>query len=99
VAQGVADLAVGHDDAGFGSALDGVDDVGWTERNINVGHVVLMKKGRIVGGDADAEDADVFVPEDQMMVGFVSDGNGDGSLSAERKCEQEQKRTNKQFHL
>jgi hypothetical protein len=34
-----------------------------------------------------------------MMVGFVSDGNGDGSLSAERKCDQEQERTNQQFHL
>jgi hypothetical protein len=30
VARGVADLAVGHEDAGFGAALDGVHNVGGT---------------------------------------------------------------------
>jgi len=43
VAGGVADLAVSHDDAGFGFALDGVDDVGGAEGNVEVGNVVLVK--------------------------------------------------------
>jgi hypothetical protein len=35
---------------GFGSALNGVDDVGWAERNVKVGNVVLVKKRGVVGG-------------------------------------------------
>jgi hypothetical protein len=53
---------------------------------------VLVKKRRVMRGDADAEDADVRVFQHEMMVGFVRDGNGDRSLSAERKCEQEPKK-------
>jgi len=90
VARGVAELAVGHDEMGFGFALDGVDDVGGAERNVEVGDVVLMEKRGFVGGDRYAEDADVFVFEDKVVVGFFGDGNSFRSLSAQRKCKQEQ---------
>ena len=83
VAGGVADLAVGHDDAGFGFALDGVDDVGGAEGDVDIWHVVPMKKRGVVRGDAYAEDADVIIFQDEVMVGFLGDGNGSGSLGAE----------------
>jgi len=83
VAGGVAELAVGHHDAGFGSALDGVDYVGGTERNIQVGNIVLMEKRGVVRGDAHAEDADIVVFQDEVVVGFLGDGDGDGCLSGQ----------------
>jgi hypothetical protein len=95
----VADLAVGHDDTGFGPTLDGVDNVGGAERNVNVGNIVLVKKRGIVRGEANAEDADVIVFKNEMVVGLLRDGDGDGSLRAEGKCEQEQERAEKRFHL
>jgi hypothetical protein len=48
----------------FGFVLDGVDHVRGAERNINVRHVVLVKKSGFVGGDTYAEDADVIIFED-----------------------------------
>jgi hypothetical protein len=42
VAGGVAELAVGHDEMGFRFALDGVNDVGGAERDVQVGDVMLM---------------------------------------------------------
>jgi hypothetical protein len=90
VAGGVAELAVGHDEMGFGFALDGVDDVGGAERDIEVGDVVLVEESGFVRGDADAENADVVVFEDEVVMGFFGDGNSFRSLSAQRKCEQEQ---------
>jgi len=65
---------------GLGFALDGVDDVSGTEGNIEVGNVVLVKKRGIVSGDAHAENADVIIFKDEMMVRFLWDGNGDGGL-------------------
>jgi hypothetical protein len=86
VAGGVAELAVGHDEMGFGFAFDGVDDVGGAERDVEVGDIVLMEKGGFVGGDGYAEDADVFVFEDEVVVGLLGDGDGGGGLSAQGKC-------------
>jgi len=73
-------LAVGHDQVDFGFALDGVDDVGGAERDVKIGYIVLMEKSGIVGGDAHAENADVFIFEDEMVVRFLWDGNGGGGL-------------------
>ncbi len=90
VAGGVADLAVGHHDAGFRPAFDGVDDVGGAQRNIEVGNIVLVKKRGVVRGDAYAEDADVIIFEDEMVVGLFGDGDGAGGLGiqSERKHKQ-----------
>jgi hypothetical protein len=63
VAGGIAELAVGHDEMGFGFALDSVDDIGGAERNVKVGDVVLMEESGSVSGDADTENADVVVFE------------------------------------
>src|SRR6266446_1975004 len=76
VAGGVAELAVGHDEVDFGFALDGVDDVGGTEGDVEIGHVVLMEKSGFVGGDAYAENADVIVFKHEMVVRLLGDGNG-----------------------
>jgi len=83
VAGGVAELAVGHHDAGLGFALDGVDDVGGTEGNVEIRNIVLVKKRGVMRGDAHAEDADVIIFQDEMVVGFLGDGNGRGGLSGE----------------
>ena len=64
VAGGVAKLAVGHDQMGFEFALDGVDNVGGAERNVEVGDVVLMEKSGFVSGDAHAEKTHVVVLKD-----------------------------------
>src|SRR5260370_37217826 len=45
VAGGVAELAVGQYQVDFGSALDGVDDVGGAERNVKIGNGVRAKTG------------------------------------------------------
>jgi hypothetical protein len=73
---------------GFGFALDGVDDVGGAERDVEVGHVVLMEKCGFVRGDVYAEDADVFVFEDEVVVGFLGDGDGGGGLGTGKACRQ-----------
>jgi len=78
VAGGVAELAVGHDEMGFGFALDGVDNIGGAERDVEVGDVVLVEKSGFMRGDAHAEDADVVIFKDEMVVGFLGDGNGGG---------------------
>lgn len=86
VARGVAELAIGHYDAGFGFALDGVDDVSGAEADVKIGHVVLVEKRGVVGGDTDAEDADVLIFEDEMMMRLLGDGNGGGGLSVQSEC-------------
>jgi len=80
-------LAVGHHEPDFGFALDGVDDVSRTERYVEIGHVVLMEKSGFVGGDVYAENADVGIFKDKMVVGFLGDGNGGGGLGVDRECE------------
>jgi hypothetical protein len=72
--------------------LNGVDDIGGAKRDVNVGHIVLVKKSGIMRGDAHAEDADVGVFKHKMMMWLFRDGNGHRSLGAERKCEKEQDR-------
>jgi hypothetical protein len=42
-----------------------------------------MEEGGFVGGDAYAEDADIVIFEDEMVVGFLGDGNGSGGLGGE----------------
>jgi len=76
-------LAVGHDQADFGFALDGVDDVSRTERHVKIGHIVLMEKSGFVGGDAYTENANVGILKDEMVVGFFGDGNGGGGLGGQ----------------
>jgi hypothetical protein len=49
---------------GFWLALDGIDDVGRAERNVEVGDVVLMEKSGFVSGDAHAENTHVVVLKD-----------------------------------
>jgi len=39
-----------------------------------------MEKGGVVGGDAYAENADVIIFKDEMVVRFLGDGNGGGGL-------------------
>jgi hypothetical protein len=60
--------------------LNGVDHVGGAERNVEVRHVVLVEKSGFVGWDAYAEDTDVIVFKDKMMVGLLGDGDGDWCL-------------------
>jgi len=43
-----------------------------------------------VCGDAYAEDANVFIFEYEMMVGFFWDGNGDGGLGIQSEREHNQ---------
>jgi hypothetical protein len=71
VAGGVAKLAVGHHDAGFGPVLDSVHNVGRAKRNVKIRNIVLMEKRRVVGGEAYAEYADVLIFKDQMMMRFL----------------------------
>jgi len=78
-------LAVGHYEMDFGLVLDGVDDVGGAERNVKVRHVVLVEKSGFMSGDAHAEDADVIIFEDKMMMGFFGEGDGGWCLSVERE--------------
>jgi len=42
-----------------------------------------MKKRGVVRGDAYAEDTDVIIFKDEVVVGFLGDGNGGGSLGVE----------------
>jgi hypothetical protein len=83
---------------GFGFALDGVDDVGGAERDVQVGDVVLVEEGGFVGRDADAKDADVVIFEDEMVVGFLGNGDGGGGLGGEWKCDQKKERAEKRLH-
>jgi len=73
----------------FGFALDGVDDVGGAERDVKIGYIVLMEKSGVVGGDAYAEDADVGIFEDEMMMRLLGDGNGDRRLGVQGKCQKQ----------
>jgi hypothetical protein len=91
-------LAVGHYQVDFGFALDGIDDVGGTERNVKIGYIVLMEKGGAVGGDAHAENADVFIFEDEVVMGLFGDGNGDRRLGVQGKCQKQQRGAQKRFH-
>jgi hypothetical protein len=74
-------LAVGHYDAGFGSALDGVHNVSGAEGNVKVRNIVLVKKRGGMRGDAYAKDTDVFIFENEMMMGLLPERNGYWSLS------------------
>jgi hypothetical protein len=62
--------------------LDGVDDVGGAERNIKVGNVVPVEKCGVVRGDAHAEDADVIIFKDEMMVGSFGRGTAVGAWAS-----------------
>jgi len=84
-------LAVGHNEVDFGFALDGVDDVGGAERDVEIGHIVLMEKRGFVGGDAYAENADVVIFKDEMVVRLLGDGNGDRRLGVRGKCQKQQR--------
>ena len=64
----------------FAFALDGVDDVGGTECHVEIRHIVLMEKSRFAGGDAHAKYADVVIFQDEVVVGFFREGDGDRSL-------------------
>jgi hypothetical protein len=83
---------------GFGFALDGVDDVGGAERDVEVGDIVLMEKRGFVGGDSYAEDAHVVVFEDEVVVGFLGDRDGSGGLSIHRKCEEKSSGAENRLH-
>jgi hypothetical protein len=74
----------------FGFILDSVDDVGGAEGDVEVGDIVLVEECGFMGGDADAEDADVFVFQDEMVVGFLGDGDAGGSLGVERENEEQE---------
>jgi len=91
VAGGVPELAVGHDQVDFGFVLDGVDNVGGAERDVEIGYIVLVEKSGAVGGDAYAENADVFIFKDEMMMGFFGDGGGDRRLGVQGKCQKQQR--------
>jgi hypothetical protein len=62
--------------------LDGVDDISGTEGYVEIGHIVLMEKSGVVGGDAYAENADVIIFQDEMMVRLLGDGNGVHGVSS-----------------
>ena len=98
VAGGVAELAVGHDQMGFGPALDGINDVGGAERNVQVRYIVLMEKRGAMRGDAYAEDANVIIFQDEMMMRLLWDGDGSGSLGAEGKNDNEQSQAGQFFN-
>jgi hypothetical protein len=44
---------------------------------------VLVEKSGFVRGNAYAENADVIIFEDEMMMGFLGEGDSDGSLGGE----------------
>jgi len=91
-------LPVRHHKADFGLALNGVNDVGGTECDVDVGYIVLMEKRGVAGGDAYTENADVVIFENEMMVGFFGDRDGDRSLCVKRKSQQQQERAKERFH-
>jgi hypothetical protein len=91
-------LAVGHDEVNFGFVLDGVDDVGGTERDVKIGYIVLMEKGGVVRWDAYAENADVVIFKDEMMMRLLGDGDGDRRLGVQGKCQKQQRRAEERFH-
>ena len=53
-----------------------------------------MQKRGVVRGHMDAENADVIILEDQVMMWFLRNGNSCGRLGA--KCGREQKCENKE---
>jgi hypothetical protein len=65
---------------GFGFALNCVNHLGGAECHVDVGHIVLMKKGGFVGGHAHAKYADVIIFQDEMVMGFLGDRDGSGDL-------------------
>src|SRR5882724_11029725 len=92
-AAGIVHLTVRQHETEFRFVLDGVDDVGGTEGYVYVGHIVLMEKSGSVSGDAHAENADIGIFKDEMVVGFLGDGDGDGDrrLGLQGKCEKQQR--------
>jgi hypothetical protein len=90
-AAGIVHLAVCQHETDFGFVLDGVDDVGGTEGHVYVGHIVLMEKSGFVSGDVYAENADVGIFKDEMVVWLLGDGNRRGGLSVHGKCKKHQR--------
>jgi hypothetical protein len=90
-AAGIVHLTVRQHETEFRFVLDGVDDVGGTEGYVCVGHIVLMEKSGFVSGDAHAENADIGIFKDEMVVGFLGDGDGDRRLGVQGKCEKQQR--------
>jgi hypothetical protein len=58
-----------------------------------------MEKSGFVGGDGYAEDADVVVFEDEMVVGFLGDRDGGGGLCIQRKRNDKQDWIQHTLHL
>jgi hypothetical protein len=50
-----------------------------------------MEEGGFVSGDADAKDTDVVVFEDEVVVGFLGNGDGGGGLRVQGKCQKQQR--------
>lgn len=81
-------MAIGHHEMGFRFVLDGVDDVGGTKRDVDVGHIVLMEQSGFVRGNAYAEDADVGIFQDEMVVRLLGDWNGYRGLRVQGEREE-----------
>jgi len=56
-----------------------------------------MKERGVVRGEAHAEDPDIVIFEDELVVGFLGEGDGDGGLSiqSERKHKQTNNKASK----
>jgi hypothetical protein len=63
--------------------LDSVYNVGGAKRNIKVGNIVLVEKRGVMREEAHTENADVFVFEDEMVMGFFGKRDGDWCLGRE----------------
>ena len=87
VARRVADLAIGHDDVEFRFVDDGVDEVGFAKRYVDIRKIVLVKERGAACGDANAENVDVGILEDEVVVRFLGDRHGRGCLCVLRKGE------------
>jgi hypothetical protein len=64
-------------------ALDGVDDFGGAEGDVDVVVAVAVQEGVGVRRDIDGEDADLIVGEDEVVVGLGGDLDFGGELGGE----------------
>jgi hypothetical protein len=60
---------------------------------------VLVEKCGVARGNTHAQNADIGIFQDEMMVRFFRCGNGDRRLRTERKCEKKRERGKKRLHL
>ena len=68
--------------SGRGLVFDFIGDVGRTHRNEEIVVAMAVHERGVVGGDLHFENANEFVFEGEMMMGFIGDFNFGSGLGA-----------------